>query len=110
MVRSLRIFFTKGECQMTTFNELFEKHREKLELYVPVVARVHGDTHPEFHEVKKHFDVIREKLYELDLDELKAEFEELSQITDHFAVPGDVCETYEAVYQMLSELHTALPK
>ncbi|MDD3541025.1 MAG: iron-sulfur cluster repair di-iron protein, ric [Eubacteriales bacterium] len=95
---------------MTTFNELFEKHREKLELYVPVVARVHGDTHPEFHEVKKHFDVIREKLYELDLGELKAEFEKLSQITDHFAVPGDVCETYEAVYQMLSELHTALPK
>ncbi|MDD2572639.1 MAG: iron-sulfur cluster repair di-iron protein, ric [Eubacteriales bacterium] len=93
---------------MIPFNELFEKHRENLELYVPVVARVHGDTHPEFHEVKKHFDVIREKLYELDLDELKAEFEKLSKITDHFAVPDDVCETYEAVYRILSELKMAL--
>lgn len=93
---------------MIPFNELFEKHREKLELYVPVVARVHGDTHPEFHEVKKHFDVIHEKLYELDLSELKAEFEQLSKITDYFTVPDDVCETYEAVYQMLSELEKAL--
>ncbi|MDD3540769.1 MAG: iron-sulfur cluster repair di-iron protein, ric [Eubacteriales bacterium] len=93
---------------MIPFNELFEKHRENLELYVPVVARVHGDTNPEFHEVKRHFDVIREELYELDLDELKAEFEKLSKITDHFAVPDDVCETYEAVYRILSELKMAL--
>jgi regulator of cell morphogenesis and NO signaling len=98
----------KEECPMIPFNELFEKHRENLELYVPVVARVHGDTHPEFHEVKKHFDVIREKLYELDLSELKAEFEQLSKITDYFIVPDDVCETYEAVYRILSELKMAL--
>ena len=108
MVRSLRILFMKEECPMIPFNELFEKHRENLELYVPVVARVHGDTHPEFHEVKKHFDVIREKLYELDLSELKAEFEQLSKITDYFTVPDDVCETYESDYRILSELKMAL--
>ena len=32
-----------------------------------------------------------------------AEFEKLREVTDHYTVPGDVCETYEAVYKTLEE-------
>ena len=36
------------------------------------------------------------------------EFKQLREITDNYTVPSDVCETYEAVYNMLSELDEAM--
>lgn len=91
---------------MKKFNEVLEENIKKLDLYVPVVARVHGKEHPEFHEVKRIFDQMREKIEveEVEKVELKDEFEELRKITDDYTVPGDVCESYEAVYVMLSQL------
>ena len=38
---------------------------------------------------------------------LKEEFVKLREITDNYTVPGDVCESYEAVYNMLAELDKA---
>ncbi len=91
---------------MKKFNEVLDENIKKLDLYVPVVARVHGKEHPEFHEVKRIFDQMREKIEveEREKIELKDEFEELRKITDDYTVPGDVCESYEAVYEMLSQL------
>lgn len=91
---------------MKKFNEVLDENIKKLDLYVPVVARVHGKEHPEFHEVKRIFDQMREKIEveEREKIELKDEFEELRKITDDYRVPGDVCESYEAVYEMLSQL------
>lgn len=91
---------------MKKFNEVLDENIKKLDLYVPVVARVHGKEHPEFHEVKRIFDQMREKIEveEREKLELKDEFEELRKITDDYTVPGDVCESYEAVYEMLSQL------
>ena len=34
-------------------------------------------------------------------------FVKLREITDNYTVPGDVCESYEAVYNMLAELDKA---
>ncbi len=31
----------------------------------------------------------------------------LRQITDNYTIPGDVCETYAGVYNMLSEVDKA---
>jgi regulator of cell morphogenesis and NO signaling len=39
--------------------------------------------------------------------ELSEEFSRLREITDNYKVPGDVCESYEAVYNMLAELDNA---
>ncbi|HFI0330555.1 TPA: hypothetical protein ACGOU0_000971 [Streptococcus suis] len=39
--------------------------------------------------------------------DLKEEFVKLREITDNYTVPGDVCESYEAVYNMLAELDKA---
>ena len=94
---------------MRRFNDAKEKNFERLEQYVPVVARVHGGTHPEFHDVKKVFDEVSGKIKESRSEEIELdnEFKQLRGITDNYTVPGDVCETYEAVYNMLAELDEA---
>ncbi|MFA5524112.1 MAG: iron-sulfur cluster repair di-iron protein, ric [Tissierellales bacterium] len=90
-----------------TFNQVKENNLKILKQYVPIVARVHGGSHPEFHEVHKVFDEIVKKTKKAEKPELKEEFTELREITDSYTVPSDVCESYEAVYKMLSELDKA---
>lgn len=94
---------------MKKFQEVKEKNLETLEQYVPVVARVHGESHPEFYDVKKIFDKMDGKMKDNGLEdiELDNEFKELRKVTDDYKVPSDTCETYEAVYNMLSELDKA---
>ena len=92
-----------------TFNEAKEKNFKILEQYVPIVDRVHGDKHPEFHEVRKLFESINDKAKKAgsgkpDLDE---EFSRLREVTNNYTVPADVCESYEAVYNMLAEVERA---
>lgn len=94
---------------MTIFNEVKERNHKKLELFVPVVERVHGGSHPEFHHVRRLFDEINVKIKEKGSErpELDNEFKELREVTHNYTVPEDVCESYEAVYKMLSELDEA---
>lgn len=91
------------------FSEVWSVNLKKLELYVPVVARVHGGHHPEFHEVRRVYDEISVKIKEAGTGtpELSDEFAKLREITDNYTVPGDVCESYEAVFNMLEELDKA---
>ena len=91
------------------FNKAKAEHFQTLKQYVPIVAKVHGKNHPEFHEVHKLFDAISKKVKESgpELPELNEEFARLREMTDHYTVPGDVCESYEAVYNMLAELDQA---
>jgi iron-sulfur cluster repair protein YtfE (RIC family) len=92
-----------------TFNQAKEKNFKILSQYVPIVDRVHGNTHPEFHEVRKLFDAIIKKTTEAgeERPELNEEFTKLRKITNNYTVPDDVCESYEAVYNMLSEVDKA---
>lgn len=94
---------------MKEFNEAVKQNIGRLEQYVPVVARVHGGNHPEFYDVKKVFDKISVKVKNTGTNkpDLDNEFKELRQITDNYTVPGDVCESYEAVYNMLEEVDNA---
>ena len=88
------------------FNRVKAEHLKTLAQYVPIVARVHGGNHPEFHEVRKIFDAINKKIKEAGTErpELNSEFKQLRKITDNYTVPDDVCESYAAVYKMLAEL------
>ncbi len=97
---------------MKEFNEAVKQNIGRLEQYVPVVARVHGGNHPEFYDVKKVFDKISVKVKNTGTNkpDLDNEFKELRQITDNYTVPGDVCESYEAVYNMLEEVDNAYQK
>lgn len=97
---------------MSKFNQVKDTHIETLELYVPIVARVHGEEHPEFHKVRGVFDQMNVKMKEAgpDRPELDGEFSQLREITDNYRVPEDTCESYEAVYNMLSDLDDAYNK
>lgn len=97
---------------MQEFKKLIERNIKKLELYVPVVERVHGGTHPEFYEVRKEFDKINDKIKNnlVDKSNLEEEFKSLRKVTSDYTVPSDTCESYEAVYVMLSELDEAYSK
>lgn len=84
------------------FLEVKNQHLPTLSQYVPIVARVHGPTHNEFYQVQTIFDSLVDALNSN--ESLVSQFEQLREVTEDYKVPEDVCESYEAVYQMLSEL------
>ena len=92
-----------------TYNEARKKHFPTLKQYVPIVERVHGGNHSEFYAVRELFDTIIDKTKKAGSKkpELNEEFAKLREITVNYTVPEDVCESYEAVYNMLSKLDNA---
>lgn len=92
-----------------TFQEVSKRNFKTLEQYVPVVDRVHGSHHPEFHDVRRVFEAISQKTKAAGAErpELAAEFAQLREITSNYTLPADVCESYEAVYNMLKEADEA---
>lgn len=94
---------------MSTFNQVKKVHIKTLEQYVPIVARVHGAHHPEFHKVRQIFDELNAKIKKAGANtpELGEEFASLRALSNNYTVPNDVCESYEAVYVMLKELDNA---
>lgn len=94
---------------MEPFNKIVEESFETLDLYTTAITRAHGKSHPEAFEVRELFEVMNEKVKEAGTNKpnLDAEFTRLRTITDNFTIPGDVCETYAGVYNMLSEADKA---
>lgn len=97
---------------MTNFNQVRERNLKQLQMYVPVVARVHGESHPEFYTVQKLFNELNSELEKVAVGKpkLSSIFAELQAVTSGYAIPADVCESYEAVYKMLQELDEAYQK
>ncbi len=93
----------------TTFAASKKQYLKVLKQYVPIVDRVHGSNHPEFHEVRRTFEAMVHKIEQAGakLPALKQEFAQLRTITNTYSIPEGVCETYEAVYHMLGELDLA---
>ncbi len=93
----------------TTFDKVKTRLFPVLKHYVPIVDRVHGEHHPEFHEVRSVFESLVKKTEAQGTEkpELSEEFNKLKEITDNYTIPGDVCESYTAVYNMLAELDSA---
>lgn len=91
------------------FNEVKENLFPILEKYVPVVDRVHGPHHPEFHEVRALFETMQKKISAAGEThpDLQGELFRMREVTKNYTVPGDVCETYDAVFQMLEKIDQA---
>lgn len=91
--------------QTVPFNEIVENYSSKLDLYTTAITRAHGKNHPEAFEVRELFEVMNDKVKEAGKEKpnLDEEFTKLRDITDNYTIPGDVCETYAGVYNMLSE-------
>ncbi len=86
-----------------------KQYLKVLKQYVPIVDRVHGSNHPEFHDVRKVFEAMLQNIEQAGAKHpaLQQEFAQLRTITNTYRIPEDVCETYEAVYRMLGELDEA---
>ncbi|AQS53528.1 Iron-sulfur cluster repair protein ScdA [Jeotgalibaca dankookensis] len=97
---------------MTTYNELADKQFEKLDLFSKAITRAHGKNHPEAFQVRELFETIAQKTEQAKPEKpnLDVEFDELRDVTDHYSIPNDVCETYAAVYEMFSQLDEAYTK
>lgn len=95
--------------EKNNFKQATDKYLAMLEQYVPVVDRVHGDSHPEFHEVRRIFnqmaDIIKAAVD--NRPELEEILKEMRSATNNYKVPEDVCESYEAVYMMLETIDQA---
>ena len=93
----------------TQFDKVKAEHMERLEQYVPVVARVHGKNHPEFSEMHQLFNQLNEKIKATETEnvDLNKEFKQLRKVTNRYEVPDDVCESTEAVFNMLEDLDQA---
>jgi|GEM_PF-66553 len=109
---NLRVSKEKECRKMENFQQVVDQYQGRLVQYVPVVARVHGESHREFYEVQKIFEEMIQKIYVEGVATvaLQKEFQELRQWTMDYSVPGDVCESYEAVYLMLAALDSAYDK
>lgn len=75
---------------------------EKLIKYIPIVDRVHGNNHPEFHKVREVFTEIVKKIDRN--EDVTADFELLKVITKNYEIPSDVCESYTEVFETLALL------
>ncbi|WP_203568406.1 hypothetical protein [Aestuariimicrobium ganziense] len=75
-----------------------------LEL-APIIERVHGEHHPELTRVRE----ITELLSAPGAD-VTALFSELRTVTSGYAIPDDVCETFEATYQALEQAEAEIAR
>lgn len=94
---------------MKNFIEKNNEILQQLNLFVPVVNKVHGKNHPEFNDVKRNYEVINSKLNANNFN-LKDEFINFRKITNNYQIPNDVCESYEVVYSMLEKLDNSFNK
>lgn len=90
---------------MTTINDYLNERAEKLDLFTTAITRAHGKNHPEAFDVRSIYEQISEKMTQAGdrRPDLDTEFSTLREITNHYTIPNDVCETYAGVYNMLSE-------
>lgn len=77
-----------------------EETIQTLNKILPVVERVHGEHHPELHQVAALYN-------ELKAAPSAAVFQKLRDVTGNYAVPADVCPTYAKTYQLLEALDKA---
>lgn len=75
-----------------------------LEL-APIIERVHGEHHPELTRVREIIEQVAAPGPDTDIQAL---FRELRTVTQDYAIPGDVCETFEATYTALEQAESEL--
>ncbi len=82
---------------------------EELQLMIMLsekIAKVHGDRHPELHDVNKVVSSWIDVPPASSL--LRQELNHLSSISDDFTMPADGCGTYQKAYSMLNSWHKKL--
>ena len=87
---------------MIEFTKFMKKEQKKMDYYIQAVIKVHGKNHPEIFQVESLYQELQSQKGQSST-KIEKIFQELRQVTDHYKVPEDVCETYRAVYNTLEE-------
>ncbi len=95
--------------QTLNFYELLKKEFNTLELFLPIVTRVHAADHPEFADISERFNRIAEKSKECSKEELNItdELAVIEGLTNNFSIPVGACEAYTNVYKALAQINQA---
>ena len=75
----------------------------KLEFFTKQIVKVHGQRHPELAQVRALFVQLRDKALAGNFD-FSSELSQMESVTNHYAVPQDACEAYQATYELLDYL------
>lgn len=88
---------------MTHYLDTLSQSQDTLTLYTSAITRAHGTNHPEVFKVQDLYHAI------LKQGDLSSQADQLWQdmwiLTNHFAIPSDVCPTFEKTYQHLAHLY-----
>lgn len=84
-----------------TAKPFFITHKNELDLFTKAIAKAHGKNHPEVFEVQALYQDLQDHLAHE--QEITSDLEKLNTITNHFAIPDDVCSTFKKTYQLLQE-------
>lgn len=85
-----------------TAEALLRQNEDKLELYTQAITKAHGKNHPEVFEVRRLYETIKDKVD--NGDNFTEEITQLKKVTNNFAIPNDVCATFEGTYKLLKEV------
>ncbi|MDO5676437.1 MAG: hypothetical protein Q4G35_02890 [Propionibacteriaceae bacterium] len=81
-----------------------EQALAKASELAPIIERVHGEHHPELTRVRE----LTELIANADGADVAPYFAELRTVTSNYAIPDDVCETFEATYAALEQAESEL--
>lgn len=89
---------------MSQIKDYLTENKDQLEAFTSAITRAHGKNHPEVFEVRDIYVNIDQKIENGDED-VKADFNRLTDVTSNYAIPNDVCPVFQATYRMLSEMN-----
>ncbi|MFD1472071.1 iron-sulfur cluster repair di-iron protein, ric [Companilactobacillus mishanensis] len=85
---------------MATVKDYLSENQDKLDTFTRAITAAHGKNHPEVFEVRKEYLNLKEAVAAgANLDN---NFAQMRETTQNYAIPDDVCPTFEATYHMLA--------
>ncbi|AKP67442.1 hypothetical protein [Companilactobacillus ginsenosidimutans] len=84
---------------MTEVKDYLDQHEEKLDFFTNAITIAHGQNHPEVFDVRKEYLNLKDAVAAN--ADLNKNFDQLRETTKNYAIPNDVCQTFEATYHML---------
>jgi regulator of cell morphogenesis and NO signaling len=93
--------------QTLSFYQLLEKDFKTLEVFLPIVTKVHAKEHPEFAVISQEFNKILDKSRQFEKSDLDIteELAVIDGLTKGYSLPAGACEAFTAVYKALAKIN-----
>ncbi|MGI6155128.1 MAG: hypothetical protein GX180_08690 [Enterococcus sp.] len=88
---------------MENYQDYLMENLEQLDKFTRVVAKVHGENHPELHVVRATFLQMKDAVETTPTADLRIYLNKIATITKNYTLPNDACQTYAATYELLKK-------